>query len=59
VTGAGGISGEARTRGRNQRAKPVQENANKCKEMKANLLSLIFIFFSESGLFNGLRGKKI
>jgi hypothetical protein len=26
--------------------------------MKANLLSFIFIFFSESGLFNGLRGKK-
>jgi hypothetical protein len=37
----------------------VQANANKGKEMKGCFLSFIFIFFSESRLFNGLRSKKI
>jgi len=31
---------------------------NKSKQMKAEWLSFIFIYFSESGLFNGLRSKK-
>jgi hypothetical protein len=33
--------------------------ANKGKSMKAKLLSFAFIYFSESGLFNGLRSIQI
>jgi hypothetical protein len=32
----------------------AQIDERKCKEMKANLLSFVFICFCESGLFNGL-----
>jgi hypothetical protein len=33
----------------------AQTNERKCKEMKANLLSFVFICFCESGLFSRLR----
>jgi len=32
--------------------------ANKSKQIKAKSLSFAFIYFSESGLFNGLQAKK-
>jgi hypothetical protein len=37
----------------------AQAEANKCKSMKPKLLSFAFIYFSESGLFNGLRPIQI
>src|ERR1700677_3586483 len=46
-----------------KRAPPIQPGRefgeNKSKEMKAKLLSFVFICFSESGLFKGLRAKKV
>jgi hypothetical protein len=33
-------------------------SGSKRKQMKAILLSFVFIHFSESGLFKGLRAKK-
>jgi hypothetical protein len=40
-------------------AKPPQATVNKSKQMKAKLLGFAFIYFSESGLFNGLRRIQI
>jgi hypothetical protein len=43
----------------NQCANFEKANANKRKQIKANLLSFVFFYFLESGLFKGLRPKKI
>jgi hypothetical protein len=40
-------------------AQPEGEfEGRKRKQMKGKLLSFVFIYFSESGLFKGLRAKK-
>jgi hypothetical protein len=43
----------------NLKASCAKEKARKSKQMKEKLLSFAFIFFSESGLFKGLRAEKI
>jgi hypothetical protein len=36
----------------------VQTNGNECKQNEAKLLPFALVYFSESGLFKGLRAKK-
>jgi hypothetical protein len=45
--------------GFNQRANSLEANANKWKQMLANLLSFATAYFRESGLFKGLQAKEI